>query len=225
MLGTPAYDGRVDVGYTFSLVKSIQACAAYGIALHPVWWPGEALIQHARNMLVGLAVEGGVDDLIFVDSDEEWEPDHILALLSHPVDVVGAAVRKRTDEVEAYNVRSKTANIPVDIKTGLWLVDGIGTGFLRLSRRALTALFQNSEPYDHSGTKCRMVFDVGVVNGRLVGEDICMCDKLTALGFKIHVDPSFTITHVGTKKFKGCIQTYVEKLKASEKVSRIKACG
>lgn len=217
MLGTPAYDGRVDVGYTYSLVQSIQACADKGIALHPVWWPGEALVQHARNMLVKMALEANVEALLFADADQEWAPEEALALLSHPVDVVGAPVRKKTDDKELYNVRSKTPFMPVDKQSGLWIVDGIGTGFLKLSRKALVDLWKQSEPYDHNGVSVRMVFDVGVVDGRLMGEDTYMCEKLTALGYRIHLDPRFVVTHNGTKKFKGDFRAYIARLQAAEK--------
>lgn len=212
MLATPAYDGRVDVGYTHSLIQSIRLCAQHGIALFPVWWPGEALVQHARNMLVTMALEAGVADVIFVDSDQEWDPQNIVDLLKHDVAVVGAAVRKRED-AESYNIRAKSLNFATDIKTGLWIVDGIGTGFLRLDKSAMEALWSNSEPYNHNGTKCRMIFDVGVVDGRLMGEDVYMCEKLTALGFNIYVDSSFTVAHRGAKTFTGDVKSYVANLK------------
>lgn len=212
MLGTPAYDGRVEVGYAHSLVQSISACAARGIALHPVWWPGEALVQHARNMLVQLAIASKVDSLLFVDSDQEWEPQHVLLLLQHPVDVVGAPVRKRTDAEEAYNIRSRTLPVPRDSSTPLFIVDGIGTGFLKLSRRALLAVWESAEPYVNNGQACRMVFDVRVVDGRLMGEDVYLCEQLRALGFKIHVEATANVTHVGSKKFTGDFLSYLARL-------------
>lgn len=215
MLGTPAYDGRVDVGYAYSMLRSVQACQANGIALHPVWWPGEALVQHARNMLVKMALEAKVDALLFVDSDQEWEPENVLALLKHPVDVVGAPVPKKSD-VEDYNVRVNGGHLTIDQKTGLWRVAGVGTGFLKLSIRALVALWTSAAAYSHGGHDCRMIFDVGIQDGRLIGEDFVLCEKLDILGIPIHVDPSFTVAHRGTKTWRGDFRKYVDGLSERE---------
>jgi hypothetical protein len=164
-----------------------------------------------------MALEGKVDDIFFVDADQEWEPQWILKLLKHPVDCVGAAVRLKTDDVERYNVRSTTFPIPVDEKTGLWKVDAVGTGFLRMSRRAMGTLWANSEPYQKNDQETRMVFDVRVVDGKLVGEDVICCLKLTELGIPVWIDPSFCPNHIGVKKYVGDFVAYIERLLEKER--------
>lgn len=215
MIGTPSYDGKIDVWYVNSLVRTIAACAAQNISINPLFVSYDALIQRTRNDTVKYALESECDDLIFIDSDEEFSPDNVLALLDHDVDVVGAAVRLKTDEAELYNVRNSSIDMPVDAKTGLWIVDGIGTGFLRLSRRALMALWDRSREYaDDKGVRCRMVFDVEIRDGRLMSEDISMCAKLADADIRIHLDPSFTISHIGMKKYQGNFQDWVKKQRA-----------
>lgn len=213
MLATPAYDGRVEVGYTHALVQSIKLCASKGVELHPVWWPGEALVQHARNMLVQLALDAKVDDMVFVDADQEWEPAQMLSLLAHAVDVVGAPVRKKTDAAEEYNVRANSPNCRIDPRSGLWIVDAVGTGFLRVSHSALLAIWELSPPYQKGTQQCRMVFDLKVIDGQLWGEDTLFCARLTELGFPIHLDPSFTVAHIGAKKYTGDFAAWVKKLR------------
>ena len=104
-------------------------------------------MQNSRNDLVKLAIEHDFDDLVFIDADQDWQPEWLFKLLSYPVDCVGGTVRKKTDTVESYNVKSDTWPIPVDPRDGAWVVDGLGAGFLRLSKRALRLLWDNSEPY------------------------------------------------------------------------------
>ena len=215
MVGTPAHDGRLDVWYVNSLLGTIDLCGRSDIKISPIFMSFDSLIQRARNDLVLMAIEHEVDDLLFIDSDEKWEPEWVLSLLRHEVDAVGAAVRKKTDAIEEYNVRASGPNIPVDAKTGLWLVDGVGTGFLRLSNKALHALWDRSQTYKKdSGIVSRMVFNVEIKNGRLVGEDIGMCNKLHASGIQVYIDPSFTVTHIGPKEFTGDFPSYIERLKA-----------
>ena len=188
-----------------SVLQTIELCARSGIVLKPILMSYDAMIQRARNDLLKLALDSKADDLLFIDADEVWEPAWALRLLEHDVDVVGGAVRKKTDDTELYNVRAASPFIPINAKTGLWLVDGIGTGFLRLSRKALQALWDSAEAdeYEDNGKINRMVFNVAVVNRRLVSEDNFMCSRLTDAGFAINLDPSFTIAHIGTKRYTG----------------------
>lgn len=210
MLATPSHDGKVEAVYANALVGTVKLCAGYGIELFPVIWPYEALVQHARNMLMALARQAEVDDVLLVDADQEWQPEAAVRLLSHEVQVVGLAVRRK-EEAESYNVRSR--QIPLrGAGNGLWLVDGIGTGFLRLAKSAIAALWDASESYAKNGQQTRMMFDVQVVNGQLVGEDVWMCGKLAALGIPIHLDPSFTVSHLGAKKYQGDFEAFVGKL-------------
>ena len=202
--------------YVNSLRRTEELLKSRGIEVTPIFLSYDALVQRARNDLVRFAVEGKFDDLLFIDSDIEWEPPWALALLEHPVDCVGAAYRKKTDEQELYAVRAKML-IPQDIKTGLWLVDGLGTGFMRLSRKAFTALWDSSEEYENEGRQCRWIFDVCVVDGKLYGEDTLMCEKLRRLGFSIYLDPSFCPAHIGIKKYRGDFAAYVEKLDRAAK--------
>jgi hypothetical protein len=212
MLATPAYDGRIECRYAYGLVESIALCAANGIALHPVWWPGEALVQHARNMLIALAMEGEVDDLLFVDADQEFTSEQVFAILKHNVDCVGAPVRKKSDSEESYNVLAKSPFIPADRATGLWHVDAVGTGFLRLSRHALEGLWGASQPYAKNGQKARMIFELRIEDGQLVGEDTTMCRKLAALGIPVYLDPRFVPVHIGTKRYEGNFLNWISRL-------------
>jgi hypothetical protein len=213
IIGTPCYDGRTDVWFNHSLNDSIKLAAKHGIDLCPIYLSYDALIQRARNDLVRLAVESDCEALIFIDSDQAWEPEWILRLLAYPVDVVGGAVRKKSD-AELYNVRA-TLPIPRDEATGLLTVDGLGTGFLRLSRKAFTALWDGSEEYRNEGRTCRMVFDVRVVNGELVSEDNIVCTKLKEAGFAVYLDSSMTCAHIGAKKWTGDFAKWLARLSAS----------
>lgn len=205
ILGTPCYDGKPEAWYMHCVIQTIKACAARGIEIVPILMSYDAMIQRARNDLLKLALDTGASDLLFIDADEVWEAAWAVRLLEHDVDVVGAAVRKKTDDAELYNVRAASPFMPINAKTGLWLVNGIGTGFLRLSRKALQALWDQAadEEYEDNGKINRMVFNVKVVNRRLVSEDNFMCNRLTDAGFTINLDPSFTISHIGPKRYTG----------------------
>ena len=209
LIATPAHDGRLDVWYTTSLVNTIRVAQANGIFVHPVFMSYDALVQRARNDLIRLAVEGDYDDLIFIDSDMEWNPMWIMALLEREEDVVGGTTRKKTDDAEIYVV--KTADLTVH-DNGLIKCEGLGTGFVRLSRKAFMALWDSSPAYQNEGRECRMVCDVQIVDGQLYSEDTILFCKLDELGFDVWLDPRMTCNHLGTKKFCGSFEAYLKHL-------------
>ena len=201
MIGTPCYDGRIDVWYTNSLINTVKQSYEHDVEITPMWVSFDALIQRARNDTIQLALEGEYDDLIWIDSDIEWQPEWFFKLLEHPVDVVGGTYRKKGDR-EEYVVRVPGAT---DATTGLMEVQGLGTGFLRMNRLAMQYLWDSNKSYiDKKDNKeRRMIFDVIVTDNDLMSEDIYALQKLIDGGFKIWLDPSMTCSHIGPYKFQG----------------------
>jgi glycosyltransferase involved in cell wall biosynthesis len=215
LIGTPAHDGRLDVWYCNSLVNTIRLSAVHKVRIDPIYVSYDSLVQRARNDLVRMALEEDYDDLIFIDSDEEWDPEWIFTLLNHPVDVVGATVVKKQDNPILFNVKALPEGL--EIKNGLIEVVCVGTGFLRISRKALQAVWDVSEEYKNEGRTCRMVFDVRVENGELVSEDNIFCNKWRSTGGKVFIDPSMTCNHIGVKKFSGNFMHFYDWLKSQNK--------
>ena len=214
LIGTPSYDGTLDVWYVNSLVGTIRESEDRGIRIDPIYMSYDALVQRARNDLVALAIQGEYDELIFIDSDIEWDPMWIFKLLKYPHDVVGGTYRKKTDENEDYVLKARVPAFPMetDARTGLVKVAGLGTGFLKLSRKALEYLWSQAQPY---GKNSRMVFDIAIQDGDLVSEDILMCQRLTQGGFDIWLDPRMCCNHTGSKKFTGNFVDWLARLEAA----------
>jgi len=208
LIGTPAHDGRVDVWYANSLVNTVKLAHQLGVEIHPVYLSYDSLVQRARNDLVRLALEENFDDLIFMDSDQEWDPAWIFKLLDYNVDVVGGTVVKKSEQ-PMFNVKVLKSGIRIG-KDGLMEVEAIGTGFLRISRKALQAVWDASPEYTNENKKCRMVFDVKLVDGELVSEDNIFCGKWRQLGGKVWIDPSMTCNHIGPKKYSGNFMEYLK---------------
>jgi glycosyltransferase involved in cell wall biosynthesis len=213
LIGTPSYDGTLDVWYVNSLVGTVRESEDRGIRIDPIYMSYDALVQRARNDLVALALNGGYDDLIFIDGDIEWDPKWIFQLLKYKQDVVGGTYRKKVDDVEDYVLKPTEFPPIIDTRTGLIKVAGLGTGFLKLSRKALEHLWKGAVPYvDHKGKNSRMVFDIAIQNGSLVSEDILMCQKLVDGGFDIWLDPRMCCNHTGPKKFQGNFINWLDRM-------------
>ena len=210
LIGSPSYDGSIDVWYVNSLINSVKYAHDYNlnIDLLPVWVSYDALIQRCRNDTIWLALEQDCDDLVWIDTDIEWEPKDLFKLLDYPVDVVGGTYPKKGDKKEIY-VGDFAPMKPGP--HGLYEVGGLGTGFLRFSRKVCKWLWDNSDPYTEYAEMPgeeqkhrRWIFDVRVKEGIMISEDILVCRRLTKEGgFKIYLDPNITCNHSGGKKYIG----------------------
>jgi len=216
MIGTPCYDGRLDVWYTNSLCNTIKESYKHDVEIIPIWLSFDALIQRARNDTIHTALNLNVDELIWIDSDIEWETEWFFKLLDYPVDVVGGTYPKKSSK-EEYVVRQVSRRPPNPI-TKLIEVDGLGTGFVRMNRKSMKYLWDVSRPYidPKDNLERRMIFDVIIenINGveMMVSEDIHMFNKLRKGGFKVWLDPNMTCNHIGPNKFTGNFAKWYKKL-------------
>lgn len=210
LIATPSYDGKLDVWYVDSLMKTQKLCIEQGIDLSAVYVSYDALVQRARNTAFKIAIDGEYDDLFFIDFDVEWKPEWIINFLSFPEPVVGAALVKKSD-VEGYTVKLLKRQLKWNDRGDLIEVDGVGTGFLKISRFAMEKLWEMSEPYNDDKGPSRMLFDIKIENGDLISEDYVVCNKWKSLGYKTWIDPTITINHIGNKKYEGNFNQFITK--------------
>lgn len=211
LIGTPSYDGRIDVWFANSLVNTVKMAEKKGIFVHAIYTSYDSLVQRARNSLFRLALQGNYDDLFFIDSDCEWESEWFFNLLDRPEPIVGGALVKKSEK-EGYTVKLLDKQLKYSEDKKLIEVDGVGTGFMKVSRFALEKLWEISEPYMSEGEEHRMICDIKVENGDLISEDYVIANKWRGLGYKIWLDPTITVNHIGIKKYKGNFNNFIQKL-------------
>lgn len=203
---TPSYDGKTVCDFCVSMAVIFQRAAVERpeLQLNLNFWMHEALVQKARNNLFGDAYDAGFDDIVFIDADQSINADAFFRLLDHPVDAVGVPVVMKTDE-ERYNIRPENPNHHTwDKALTLLEVEVIGTGMLRLSRKAMASLVRQSKNYWDSGKKRAMICDLQIMeDGGIISEDVQICDKLRNDGIKIYADIKYTCDHFGVKRYKG----------------------
>jgi glycosyltransferase involved in cell wall biosynthesis len=210
LIGTPSYDGRIDVWYANSLIQTVKMSSDRGYDVHAIYTSYDSLIQRARNSLFRLALQGNYDYLFFIDSDCEWEPEWFFNLLDRQEPIVGGSLIKKSEK-EGYTVKLIDKNLKYSQDRKLIEVDGVGTGFMKLSRFALQKLWEISDPYISEGEEHRMICDIKVENGDLISEDYVIANKWKSLGYKVWIDPTITLNHIGIKKFKGDFESFLKK--------------
>lgn len=212
MIATPSYDGKVGAAYTATITEVCKKGMMAGIDFVPVFLCGDALIQRARNDLIALAVQSNVTDIIWLDADQEFKADWVLSLVDDTCDVLGGAVIKKSDD-EQYNIKATPEQLQQPDLFGCYQVESIGTGFLRMSRKAFMYLWDNSVSYQDNGVEKRWVFEVKLQDGGIISEDVLVCQKLHAGGFNINLNPNITCSHTGTKTWHGDFASWLLKIK------------
>lgn len=186
---TPSYDGSVSIEYSSSLAKSVMLLSDNGYHLEHIYINGEAIVQSARNKLFFNAYHKDYDCVVWIDSDIEWNPEDLLKLVKSNLDVVGATYRRKTIK-ELYV--AKISNL---IKGDIIEVDGIGFGFLKMSRNVIDALWNTNESYEDDRSMCKNVFEVTVDSGHMYSEDYVACKKIKDLGFNVYLDKTVNLSH------------------------------
>lgn len=211
LIGTPTHDSKLFVQYVNSILRETMLGVMEGVVIEPIFYCGMSDIALARNHLLTTFANSDADELVFIDSDEGWEPGAVLRIISHPVDIVGGTVRVKKDE-EEYRVRwlpeEELVGIKISETQAIVEVEGLGTGFLRISKRAALKLIEEYKdtefmwPESEDG-KCYALFRNGVLNGQYFTEDMYFCIKAREKGFKIYLDPDINFSHTGLKTYSG----------------------
>ena len=154
---TPAYDGKVDTGYSQSLAESSFVSAIQGVRFSAAVMGNGAFIDLARNMFVKIFLEDNPEctHLFFIDSDLQFESRAMSELVKHttaerPV-TCGAYCRR--NEIEDYPIRWEPhPELSADGVEKLWFDDDgwlmtnrVPTGFLCIRRNIIEEMAAEAE--------------------------------------------------------------------------------
>lgn len=94
-IATPMYGGQCYGSYTKSLIDLSRVCQAHGIQAQFSFIFNESLITRARNYLVDEFLRSDFTHLMFIDSDIDFNPMDVLALLASKKPIVGGPYPKK----------------------------------------------------------------------------------------------------------------------------------
>lgn len=178
---------------------------------------GDAMLPRARNAAVSrfLSVEDATD-LIFIDDDNYPETaSDLVRLVDHPVDVVAAPCRAKT-EAYKWPVRWRHTDI-VREDNGLIEVWGVGTGILRISRACIEKMCAAyadrwyDDPSSPTG-KTIELFQYSIDNHTWWGEDLLFCKRWSEVGGRVYIDPDIVTVHVGSFEYRGSVGEWLRSM-------------
>lgn len=205
-LAIPSY-GQLPVATAFALAASMRALAAQGIAHDLIMLSGNCHVDDARNSIIREFLAGPCEHLMFIDADLSWAPEDLVRMASSQRDVI-AGIYPHKQDVKTFPVRHlkglDTLCAEVD---GALEVDGVPAGFLRISRKALTALAERAEKYfeqDGDAQLTPKIFERLTEGSTRFSGDYVFCRKWREIGGQVFIDAEIHFAHVGEKEWRGC---------------------
>lgn len=96
MIATPMYGGQCFGVYAKSCIDLANKCSNYKIPIKFHYLFNESLITRARNYLVDEFLRSDFTHLVFIDSDINFNPNDVLALVALDKDIVAGPYPKKT---------------------------------------------------------------------------------------------------------------------------------
>ena len=218
-IATPFYEMKGYSTYIKSLVDSLTGLAQYaketGITFQYEPSNGDSYVWRARNSIAAKFLASDCSHLIFIDSDESWEPEGLLRLMKAEAMVVGAAYPLK-NQWEHYGVTIKSRNpdgephIAKVRDDGLIYAEKVPTGFMKIAREVFERIERNEpenwywENDGHGSLEKRHNFFGHILHDHtMYGEDISFNMRWQAAGGEVFVEPRVTIGHWGVNVWFG----------------------
>lgn len=197
MLATPSY-GATAPSYTYSIARSREALTAAGINSSYLLLQGMCHVDDARNAICRHFLASDCTDLLFLDSDVDWEPEGLVHLAKRELDIVGGVYPYRRDGGEQMPVRLMDRNThAVD---GILEVDGLPTGFLKIKRSVFERMKDTVPRYFDKLDPTYLFFARPTPQQDMArwGGDIDFCNRAKGLGFRLFADSEIRLGHAAT---------------------------
>lgn len=210
MLATTSY-GDPDASYTFSIQASRKALHAAGFQTSYYLLVGNCHVDDARNDIATKFLASDAQWLVFLDADVSWEPEDLVRLCGHYRDLVGGVYPHRSELGQhKMPVRMKHGALPDS--EGLIEVEGLPTGFMKISRHCLETVAAGCESFEHEGETRRLIFQRVLMHGTRWGGDLHFCNLWRATGGKLFADYEMVLGHASRVIVRGSLASYVRRV-------------
>jgi hypothetical protein len=228
LIATPFYEMKAWSGYLRSLVHSYAALLiALKIDVSFVSIDNDSFIDRARNTISNNFMNSDFTDLLFIDSDEEWQPEGMVCLIRASGDIVAAGYPcKNIWNWFCVTPKPGPENKMITNSTGQIEVLGAPGGFMKIKRQVYEkiALAYPEQVYidkdDDKKTEVARFDFYGPVqdyeNFRIFRDEIAFQQRWLSIGGQIWVEPNVTITHYGTKGYQGNYLEHLQQIKKAE---------
>jgi hypothetical protein len=211
-IALPAYDFKVSLKLAISLARFAQTAPQHGVTIQIGSICGCSVVSRARNLLVKDMLESDCTDLLFVDSDINFEPEDVYRLMAWASDpkkgIVGGVPRTRSDNKVYIASLDYDENNELTMNSmGLVRARRLATAFMMVRREVFTTLVDAHPEWNYYDQRTdrtlSAVFDFKLTDEGYMGEDYLFCDRAREQGFEVWVDPTIKLGHMGVQEYMG----------------------
>jgi hypothetical protein len=211
-IALPAYDFKVSLKLAVSLARFAQVAPKHGVTIQIGSICGCSVVSRARNLLVKDMLESDCTDLIFIDSDINFEPEDVFRLMAWTSDpkrgIVGGVPRIRSEDKVYIATLDYDENNELTMNhMGLVRARRIATAFMMVRRDVFTTLVDAHPEWSYYDKRTdrtvNAVFDFKLTDEGYMGEDYLFCDRAREHGFEVWIDPAIKLGHMGVQEYMG----------------------
>jgi len=156
-------------------------------------------------------LETDCTDLIFIDSDINFEPESIFRLLAWGSDpakgiVAGVPRTRKTEKVYIAKLDEEDGELTMNAM-GLVRAKRVATAFMLVQRKVFEDLIEQHPEWVYqdkvSNKDLYAIFDFMLTEEGYIGEDFLFCDRARAIGYEVWIDPTIKLGHMGVQEYEG----------------------
>jgi SAM-dependent methyltransferase len=213
MLGLPTYDFKISAKLAISLASFCVQAQQHGVDIQICNISGCSVVSRVRNLIASDFLQSDCTDLMFIDSDINFDAEDIFRLMAWNIDpkkgiVAGIPVARKKGKVYISTLDTDDNEHIFMDKMGLVRAKRVATAFMMIRRDVFTQL-KDAHPewvyHDEKKVGDEMIafFDFALKDGNYIGEDFLFCDRARELGFEVWIDPTIKLGHMGVEEFAG----------------------
>lgn len=214
MLGLPTYDFKVTTKLAMALCHFSVLAGQHGVQIQFSNISGCSVVSRARNLIAKDFLDSDCTDLIFIDSDINFDANDLFRLLAWTSDpkkgiVAGIPVARKKGQVFISTLDMDENDQVVMNKMGLVRAKRVATAFMCIRKEVFETL-RDAHPewvYRDERMDDKVLysfFDFLSTPEGYIGEDYLFCDRAREHGYEVWIDPTIKLGHVGVEEFMGC---------------------
>lgn len=191
---------------TRSIAETASLLTAKGIPYELNFIVGGSIVEVARSGVANKFLKSDCTHLFMVDSDMSWAADSFIRILClcTKMEVVGATYPAKMDPL-TYMIKADDVSHMVANSYGCLDVHGMGLGFTCVQRGVMVQLAERAPKRRFYGSPDIVphIFRQDCLGDDFRGEDMAFFSDIRELGYKVWMDPSVKLGHIGSKMYCG----------------------
>lgn len=191
----------VTSAYLLSMMRLQKELLAVGLD-HDfnIGW-NESLVPRARMEMTGWFLKTEFQRQCWIDADIAFEPGDVAKLWNMDVDIAVAAYSMKLPDKPLSAWKDGKLVKLEECPSAPFEVDYAGTGFMMIKRHVYETLAEKVESYEGPDGRVYAFYMMPIHNYGLESEDYHFCRIAREAGFKIMMDPSIRLGHIGQFRY------------------------